>query len=1095
MKSLEYLHALLTQRATTPPAALPTLLWLALRTLEHPELAPYLADPLLPYKGEFLSLDSQQRALLRAFQQLPSEPPWQGMLWGALYRPAEQKAIACRVAVAALPKTMGLGWASPEAILPVSADVAQSASIALTEALRLIEQVGLPPPRPAQLVYAIENAGSAAGDSLGLPLFLATLSALTEQPLRANWGATGALGEGALRSVGWIEAKAAALSAQGLKLLSPEGVATLAEAAARALHEGAVFTQAPAAVVYPLVPEPTFLAADAELPDLLGARAGIEAFEQTVCAALERHGGFLYRRQAGVEEGIRAAFATPEAACAAAIAVQQALVRRQWPTNTEPLLARIGLFRGGAERVNQGYFGQAPGQAVRLMQAAQVGQILLPEELAPYSAAPTTALGMHRLRDLSVALSLCRVDAPEVPVCALPPRTLRIRNHNLPLEPSPLLGRESELASIRGLLEGGRQLVTLTGPGGVGKTRLALQVAAELADRFADGVWFVPLAEVRDEEQLITAIAEAMGLAIRDSRVNFVEALAERRALLVLDNFETVLEYAPRVAQLLRQAPGMVCLATSQALLSLSGEWRFEVAPLTLPEAERLFIERALQLNPSLSLSEADIALVSRICQRLEGMPLAVELAAARTRLFSLTEIEARLDNALGLLVTRSRDVPERQRTIRGALEWSYSLLESEDQRRFLRLSIIPGSFSTRAAEAVCGEPDAVEWLLALEEKSFLRRESGGRWRILTLLRQFAQERLNVLSDEEKVAQKGLVTYCQELARHAAAHLDGPGEVEAFDALESDFEMIRFSMEVLSKGDSIEFANHFLNLDFFLRRRCYRSELSHWCDVALNRLDFPDCAQRGYVLLAKSFILREMNDLGNSDALLDDVLFLSSQLNDDMMRADALSGKGIILVRNGCFDEALKCYEVAGNIFKKENNTIRWIRTLNNNAQAKIRMGKYDQAKSDLEEAMQIGDKVKCTRDFGVSLNSLGLLYDSKCDSLNKLKVCAYYINHCMQIKDTGQFLVCMINMINTEGFQIDKNKKIELLIFSGRFFLRIGVMDRYRRIKKMICEILDCDEYSVECLIKINDNDNDSENEHVNEIYSYMRAFDGIIN
>ena len=420
VKSLEYLHALLTQQVAASPAALPTLLWLALRALEHPELAPYLADPLLPYQGKFLSLDSQQSALLRASQQPSSESYCQGMLWGALYRPAEQKAIACRVAVAALSKAQGLGWASPEALLPVSADVAQSASVALTEALRLIEQVGLPPPRPVRLVYAVENAGSAAGESLGLPLFLATLSALIERPLVAEWGATGALGEGALRSVGWIEAKAAALSELGLGLLSPEHVSTLAEAAARALHDGAVFTQASAAVVYPLVPDPTFLAADTELADILGARAGIEAFEQTVCAALERHGGFLYRRQAGVEEGIRAAFVTPEAACAAAIAVQQALMRRQWPTNTEPLLARMGVFRGGAERVNQGYFGQAPGQAFRLMQAAQVGQILLPEELAPYATAPITALGMHRLRDLSVALSLCRLDAPEVPVCALP---------------------------------------------------------------------------------------------------------------------------------------------------------------------------------------------------------------------------------------------------------------------------------------------------------------------------------------------------------------------------------------------------------------------------------------------------------------------------------------------------------------------------------------------------------------------------------------------------------------------------------------------------------------------------------------------------
>ncbi len=678
------------------------------------------------------------------------------------------------------------------------------------------------------------------------------------------------------------------------------------------------------------------------------------------------------------------------------------------------------------------------------MQAAQVGQILLPEELAPYTSTPTTSLGMHRLRDLSVALSLCRLDAPEVPACTLPPRTLRVRNHNLPLEPSPLLGRESELTSIRGLLASGRRLVTLTGPGGIGKTRLALQVAAELAEQYSDGVWFVPLAEVRDEEQLITAIAEAMGLAIRDSRVNFVEALAERRALLVLDNFETVLEFAPRIAQLLRQAPGIVCLATSQALLSLSGEWRFEVTPLTLAEAERLFIERALQLNPTLSLSEADTASVSRICQRLEGIPLAVELAAARTRLFSLAEIEARLDNALGLLVTRTRDVPERQRTIRGALEWSYSLLELSDQQRFLRPSIIPGSFSTEAAEAICGEREAEEWLLSLEEKSFLRRESGGRWRVLTLLRLFAQERLKALPNDEEIAQTGLIQYCQNLARQAAKYLDGPGEVGAFDTVEVDFEMIRVSMELLSKRNPVEFANHFLNLDFFLRRRCYRSELSHWCDLALQLLPEIENSLRGYLLLVKAFVLREMGDLDMSVKILEQAIYISEHICDELLYADAISGKGIIFGRQKKYDDALYLYDIAKDIFIRNDKQVKYVRTLNNCAQAKIRRGDFDIAYLDLEIAIETAKGIKCTRDLGVSLNTLGFLFNMKGDKENELEISYEYLDLCMEIKDVIQFLVCVNNIINHFDLMNYKEELFDAYIFSERVCVNLGIMSRY---------------------------------------------------
>jgi predicted ATPase/class 3 adenylate cyclase len=1041
-KALERLQALLERRTGAPTAAAaPTLVWLALKALEHPELAPYLADPLLPCAGEFLSLDSQQWALQNAaVGLLDKNIPCLGMLWGALYRPAEQKAVACRVAVAALPveNLATTGWPDPEPILLVSADVRQSAEAALTEALRLIEQVGLPPPRPVRLLYAVEQAEEAVGDSLGLPLFLAMLSALTERPLNPAWGATGALLKGTLKSVGWIGAKAESLAAHDVTLLCPENVSTLAEAAAKALLQGDVFTQPTRTQTYPLVSEPTFLAADTELPDPLGARAGIAAFEQTVCAALERHGGFLYRQQAGVEEGVRAAFATPQEACAAAVAVQQALLYRLWPEGTVPLRARIGIFKGSAERVQEGYFGVAPGQALRLMQAAQPGQILLPEELVSFTPAPVMPLGKHRLRDLSMTLTLYRLDAPGVPLCDLPPRTLRVRNHNLPLEPSPLLGREADLAAIRGLLESGKRLVTLTGPGGVGKTRLALQVAAELAERYPDGVWFVPLAEVQEEGGLVHAIAEAMGLAIRDSRVNFIEALAERRALLVLDNFETALAAASRVAQLLRQAPELTCLVTSQALLSLSGEWRFEVPPLVLAEAERLFIERALQAEPGLSLSEADMACIGRICQRLEGMPLAVELAAARRRLFSLEEIESRLDDALSLLITRTRDVPERQRTLRRALEWSFSLLDQEEQGHFLRLCVLPGSFNLEAARAVCEEPEIGEWLLALEEKSLLRKESNDRWRMLSIVRIFAQERLHQATAEQEAAQEGLLTYCIDLSCRCAEHLDTEKEQVIFTILDTDFDLIRASMELMYYQTPQRFAEYLLNLDFFLRRRRYLSELEHWCDLVLERAEQLSLSLKGRLLIVKSYLLRERERNEESIEILKEVESISKQIKDDFMYADSISSQGIILVRKKEYDKAIAFYDTAIEIYINNNNLVRYVRTLNSRAQAKIRQQKFSEAEKDLIQANEIGEKIHCTRDLCVTMNNLGYLFYT-CGDYDKE---IFYTEKCIElllgVDDKLSFIAAIMNYWNNRSRVFKIN--IRVFIIGDIIYNRVGI-------------------------------------------------------
>jgi predicted ATPase len=419
------------------------------------------------------------------------------------------------------------------------------------------------------------------------------------------------------------------------------------------------------------------------------------------------------------------------------------------------------------------------------MSAGHGGQVMLTQTTRDLlgEGFELSDLGEHRLKDLSAPQRLFQLGSARFP------RLKTLHQTNLPVQPTPLVGRRAELDEVLRLLHGSR-LVTLTGAGGSGKTRLALHVAAELVDAFPEGVWWVPLAAIRDAELVEPAIGQVLGAAN-----GLADHLRSQRTLLLLDNFEQVVAAAPAVAGSLAEAPDVRALVTSRERLGLAGEQEYPVPTLAAPEAVELFTARARQLEPGF---EADGA-VAEICRRLDGLPLALELAAARVKVLSPRQILERLGHSLDLLTTGPRDAPERHRTLRATIEWSYELLDEEERRLFARLAVFAGSFDLEAAEIVAGAE--LDRVAALVDKSLLRHTVDDRFFLLETVREYASERLRADEDGEATCRRHALHYlCWAEARVPAnplAQLE-PSALREFDR---EHDNLRHALDWLGPND------------------------------------------------------------------------------------------------------------------------------------------------------------------------------------------------------------------------------------------------------------------------------------------------------
>src|SRR5215217_8040505 len=498
-------------------------------------------------------------------------------------------------------------------------------------------------------------------------------------------------------------------------------------------------------------------------------------------AAIASHYGIHFKT---VGDAIQAAFPTAPDAVAAALDAQRALCQESWPESLGPLRVRVAVHTAAATPQDGDYLAPGLNRLARLLAAAHGGQVLLSlatQDLARDSLPPEASLrdlGEHPLRDLYRPERVFQLLYPDLPADFPPIRTLATHPNNLPLQPTPFLGREDQVRQVVGLVSRDDvRLLTITGPGGVGKTRVALQAAADLLEAFPDGTWFVDLSTLTDASMVPSTIADALGVHEEGSGIanRLAAMLAGKRLLLVLDNVERVVDAASLVADLLARAPGVKVLATSRTPLHAYGEREFPLPPFPMPDlthlpsiealsqydAVRLFVERAQAVKPDFAVTNANAPAVAEICHRLDGLPLAIELAAARIKVLPPQALLKRLEQRLPLLTGGAQTLPARQQTMRDTIAWSHDLLSSEQQTVFRRLAVFAGGCTIDAAEAVAGAEgtlDVFGIMAALVDESLLRQEEGlegePRFRMLETVREYGLEQLERNGEGEETRNR-----------------------------------------------------------------------------------------------------------------------------------------------------------------------------------------------------------------------------------------------------------------------------------------------------------------------------------------------------
>jgi len=720
-------------------------------------------------------------------------------------------------------------------------------------------------------------------------------------------------------------------------------------------------------------------------------------------AVLERHRTVLraaFAAHAGHEVGTEGdsffvAFERPGDAAAAALDAQLGLVREGF--DDAGVRVRMGLHSGEASVAEGDYFGLSVHQAARIAGAAHGGQVLVSATTADLlnGVVPDGArfgdLGEHRLKDLERPQRLWQLCHPGLVAEFPPPRSLDLVTHNLPIQTSSFVGRDTELAEVAKMLESAR-LVSLLGPGGTGKTRLAYQVAADAVEAFGGGIWVAELAPGSDDASVPSALLQALDLREEpglDPTDTVVGYLRDRRALVILDNCEHVVDAAAALAEaLLARCPKLRMLATSREALRVPGEVSYPVPGLGLPsagpsdyldalagaDAVRLFVARAGDVRPGFVLSADNAADIAAICTRLDGLPLAIELAASRARSLSPAQLNERLGHALDLLSKGARNADARQATLRGAIAWSHELLGDTERMLFRRLAVFTGGWRLEAAEHVCAgdglEPgDVLDTLDSLVDKSLVavgEDDKGAiRYRLLETIGEYAGERLRAAGEADTLADRHAV-WCSALATEATECPDGSREEAVwFDRLDADHANLLAGLEHLRRGgdgEELELASHLG--EFWLIRGHWRVARAQLQAALLASID-PSPA-RARVLAHLAEVTRRLGDYPAAKARYTDALVIARDVGDRRSEGRWVGRIGAVASDQGDYPEANARLEealaIARDVGDRRFEGI-WVGRIGAVASDQ---GDYPEAQARYEEALVIARDLGDRRSEGI---------------------------------------------------------------------------------------------------------------------------------
>jgi predicted ATPase/class 3 adenylate cyclase len=753
--------------------------------------------------------------------------------------------------------------------------------------------------------------------------------------------------------------------------------------------------------------------------------------------AVGRYGGIEVDTQG---DSFFIVFADARDAIDAVTQAQRDLAANAWPEDSD-LKVRMALHSGAPTLTGESYVGLDVHRAARLCASGHGGQVLVSQTTRDLVASDLPPglelrdLGEHRLKDLQRAEEIFELVIPDLPNTFPPLRTLAARPNNLPRQTTPLVGRERELAETQErLLRPDVRLMTLTGPGGTGKTRLAQQLAAEVLEDFGDGVAYVALAPISDPALVASAIAQALGiveLAGRPLLETLRDYLTDKQLLLVLDNFEHLPSAAPLVGDLLAACPRLKVLVTSRAVLHVYGEHDYAVPPLGLPsrsatpsfedlaqyEAVRLFVERAQAVKADFVVTARSAPAVAEICHRLDGLPLGIELAAARVRLLPPESMLVRMDRRLPLLTGGARDLPLRHQTLRSAIAWSFDLLGEPEQTLFRRLPVFAGGCTLEAAEAICGgwetgvssvaprglesttpdervlaPVDVLDGVASLLDKSLLREEQHplGEPRLLMLetIREYGLELIETSGEAAEVRRRHAVYYLR-LAEEAEPKLHGPDQVAWLDRLESEHDnlgaVLSWSQAQPEGAETtLRLANALL---WFWLVRGYYAEGRRAFEAALAARNEVSLMVRAKALRCAGHLTQYQRDFARSGQLLNESLDLARTLGDRHGVAATMSLLGETARFQADFGHATDLLEESLTLQQELGDRWASYHTLYRLGEAARDQGLNARATALHEESLTIRRAFGDTRGIAASLQCLGLLAVARGDSANAASI------------------------------------------------------------------------------------------------------------